>query len=292
MKNVWFVTGAARGFGAEIAKAALGAGHRVIATGRNADAVAEALGSADELLVERLDVTHPEEAVRAVRSGLDRYGRIDVLVNNAGYGQLGVFEETSLEDIRAEYETNLFGLMNVTRAVLPSMRTQRSGRIMNLSSVAGIKGMFAASIYCSSKFAVEGFSEALAAEVEPFGIKVISIAPGYFRTDFLDTRSVKYADQGIADYAPRLAEYRKFHADKNHAQPGDPAKLAQVMLTLSEIADPPATFIAGSDAVQWADEVYEHRQREVDTWRALSESTDGIWGPRAPKTSRRKARRA
>lgn len=192
MNKTWFITGATRGIGAAIAKAALDAGNKVVATGRKLEAVNQALGTAENLLPLALDVTRADQVEIAVRTAIERFGRIDVLVNNAGYGLMGPFEETAPEDIRAQFETNVFGLMAVTRAVMPGMRQQRSGRIFNISSVAGLKGVWGASPYNASKFAVEGFSQAIAQELAPFGVCVTSVSPGFFRTDFLDLSSAKY----------------------------------------------------------------------------------------------------
>ncbi len=209
---------------------------------------------------------------------MTRFSTIDVLVNNAGYGQLGVFEETTPEQIRAQFETNVFGLMSVTRAVVPIMRRQRRGRIFNISSVAGLRGIFGASAYNASKFAVEGFSQAIAQELSPFGIYVTSISPGFIRTDFLDQSSIKYSEgQSISDYAKPVADFRSFMANRSHQQAGDPVKLAAVIVHLAEVENPPVSFVAGSDAVEAATNAIKIRQEQIDQWRKLSVSTDGDW---------------
>jgi NAD(P)-dependent dehydrogenase (short-subunit alcohol dehydrogenase family) len=277
MSKIWFITGATRGMGAEIAKAALASGNQVVATGRRADAVTKALGTSDNLFVTELDITREDQVKNAVEAAINRFGRIDVLVNNAGYGHLGVFEETSLEEIRAQYNTNVFGTMSVTQAVIPFMRKQRSGRIINISSVAGLKGVFGGSIYNSSKFAVEGFSQSIAEELAPFGVYVTVVSPGFFRTDFLDLSSVKYSKAGISDYSEALAEFRDFHDNRNHFQAGDPAKLASVVLHLVQVEKPPISFVAGSDAVDWATSAINQKQDQLDEWRDISVSTDGTW---------------
>jgi NAD(P)-dependent dehydrogenase (short-subunit alcohol dehydrogenase family) len=278
MSNTWFITGASRGLGADIAKAALAAGHRVVATGRRVEAVQAAVGDAgDDLLVVPLDVTQPEQVTAAVQAAVDRFGRIDVLVNNAGYGHLGVFEQTTPEEIRAQYDTNVFGLMNVTRAVAPLMRTQRGGRIFNISSVGGLKGVFGGSVYNSSKFAVEGFSQSIAEELASFGVHVTTVAPGFFRTDFLDPSSASYTDNAIPDYEQPLQAFLEFHHGRNRTQAGDPAKLGEVLVLLAEVDDPPVSFVAGSDAVEWALGAVADRQTSVEKWRHLSVSTDGTW---------------
>jgi NAD(P)-dependent dehydrogenase (short-subunit alcohol dehydrogenase family) len=252
-----------------------------VATGRRVEAVRAAVGEhGDDLLVAALDVTQPDQVAAAVQTTLDRFGRIDVLVNNAGYGHLGVFEQTTAEEIRAQYDTNVFGLMNVTRVIAPLMRTQRGGRIFNISSVGGLKGVFGGSIYNSSKFAVEGFSQSIAEELAPFGVHVTTVAPGFFRTDFLDPSSASYTENAIPDYEAPLQAFLDFHHDRNRTQAGDPAKLGEVLVHLAEVADPPVSFVAGSDAVDWALSAAADRQSSVEQWRDLSVSTDGTWSDR------------
>jgi NAD(P)-dependent dehydrogenase (short-subunit alcohol dehydrogenase family) len=290
MSKTWFITGASRGIGAAIARAALAAGNRVVATGRQPDtarsALADAPGAQDgNLLVVALDITDAQQIHAAVGAALERFGRIDVLVNNAGYGQLGVFEQTTDADVRAQYETNVFGMMAVTRAVAPLMREQRDGRIITISSVAGLKGVFGGSIYNSSKFAVEGFVQAIAEELAHFNVHVTAVAPGFFRTDFLDPSSAKYTDNAISDYDKPLAEFLDFHRDRSHNQAGDPAKLGEVVVHLTEIDNPPVSFVAGSDAVQWALTAVEERREQVQRWHDLSVSTDGTWSQQADATS-------
>jgi NAD(P)-dependent dehydrogenase (short-subunit alcohol dehydrogenase family) len=278
VNNTWFVTGAARGIGAEIVKAALAAGDKVAATGRDPKKIEQAFGAGrDRLLPLALDVTREEQAPAAVAAAIRHFGRIDVLVNNAGYGHLGVFEESTDEEIRRQFATNVFGLMAVTRAVLPGMRKQRGGRIFNISSIAGLKGGFGAALYCASKFAVEGFSQSIAEEVAPFGVHVTAISPGYIRTDFLDPSSVRYSGGGIADYAKAVADMHAFYANRSHNQAGDPAKLAAVIVRLASAADPPVSFVAGSDAVARASDALTQRQAQLEAWRDVSVSTDGAW---------------
>jgi len=279
MPRTWFVTGAARGIGAEIVKAALNSGDRVVATGRTTRNVEQTFrGESDRLLVLPLDVTNEDQIRAEVNAAIKKFGTIDVLVNNAGYGQLGVFEETTPEQVRAQFETNVFGLMAVTRAVIPIMRKQRSGRVFNISSVAGLRGVFAASAYNASKFAVEGFSQAIAQELSPFGVYVTAISPGFIRTDFLDQSSIKYSEgQSIGDYAKPVAEFRSFMENRSHQQAGDPAKLAAVIVHLSQVENPPVSFVAGSDAVETATNAIKTQQEQIDQWRDLSVSTDGNW---------------
>ncbi|MDQ0317466.1 oxidoreductase [Amorphus orientalis] len=278
MTKTWFVTGASRGIGAEIARAALKHGDNVVATGRDASRVAAAFETdTSRLLVLSLDVTRPDEVVDAVSSAMARFGAIDVLVNNAGYGQLGLFEEISPEAIERQFATNVFGLMTVTRAVLPGMSQKRSGRIFNLSSVGGLTSSAGGSIYCSSKFAIEGFSEGLAAEVAPFGIGVTLVEPGYIRTDFLDETSVRFGDGAIADYAETSAALQSAFASYSHRQPGDPKRLAAAILELAGRDDAPLRFAAGSDAVEMIAAHMSEHKRELDAWSSLSLSTDGAF---------------
>lgn len=273
--DIWFITGASRGLGAAIARAALAAGHGVVAAGRDVAAIETALAGAgaDRLLAVALDVTAPEHLHTAIDAALARFGRIDVLVNNAGYGQLGPFEDVSAQAIQAQFATNVFGLMEVTRAVLPTMRKQRSGRVFNLSSIGGLVGFAGSSIYCASKFAVAGFSASLAPELAPFGITVTNVSPGFFRTDFLDARSVRYGDGALADYTPASSALREQFDGYNHQQPGDPAKLAQALLELARHPAPPLHFVVGADAIGMATAASAQLLADVDTWRELSEAT-------------------
>jgi NAD(P)-dependent dehydrogenase (short-subunit alcohol dehydrogenase family) len=277
--KTWFVTGAARGIGAEIVQAALHSGDPVVATGRDPRKIEQAFNAgSDRLLVLPLDVTKEDQIKTAVETAVKKFGSIDVLVNNAGFGQLGVFEEITPEQVRTQFDTNVFGLMAVTRAVIPMMRKQRSGRVFNISSVAGLRGVFGASIYNSSKFAVEGFSQAIAQELSPLGVFVTVISPGFFRTDFLDQSSVKYSEgQAIADYSKPLADFRTFMDNRSHQQAGDPAKLAAVIVHLAQVEKPPVSFVAGSDALEIAMNAIKTREEQVKQWRDLSLSTDGSW---------------
>lgn len=275
MSRIWFITGASRGIGAEIARAALAAGDKVVATGRDRDRVAQAFAEAgDRVLPLALDVTREQEVHTAVDAALARFGRIDVLVNNAGYGQLGLFEENEPGDIERQYATNVFGLFHVTRAVLPAMRQQRAGHIFNVTSVAGLIGSPGASIYCSSKFAIEGFSESLAKEVAQFGIKITIVEPGPFRTDFLDGSSVRFGSRTVADYGDFAAQTNAAYQDRNHKQQGDPVKLAQAVMVLSATEHPPLRYLAGSDGLGRFDGKLASMRSELDQWRALTLSTD------------------
>jgi NAD(P)-dependent dehydrogenase (short-subunit alcohol dehydrogenase family) len=249
-KKVWFITGAGRGLGLDIAKSALAAGHAVVATGRDPSKVAAAIGAHDDLLAAKLDVTRPEDAQAAVEQALAKFGRIDVLVNNAGNFFAGFFEELSPEQVRQQIDALLFGPMNVTRAVLPVMRKQRSGLLLSISSTAGISGGMFCTAYAAAKFGVEGWMESLAPEIAPFGIRTMLVEPGFFRTDLLTTGSTTYAEASIDDYAERTRETVAAWNSMNGKQSGDPAKLAAALVQLTELAEPPARFAAGADAVQ------------------------------------------
>jgi NAD(P)-dependent dehydrogenase (short-subunit alcohol dehydrogenase family) len=273
--KTWFITGASRGLGVEFAKAALRAGDRVVATGRKASAVHEALGpDMPQLLCADLDVTDAAHTKRAVDAAVAKFGTIDVLVNNAGYGHLGFFEESSDEDVRAQFETNVFGAFAMTRAVLPVMRAARKGHIFNLSSAAGIRGQAFASIYCSSKFALEGFSEGLAAEIAPFGIFVTIVEPGPFRTDFLTRESLRFGSTPIADYDERRSSIQAAFETRNGKQPGDPVRLADALVRLANEAKPPMRFIGGKFALDIMDKKLAGVRADIDGWRAVSAETD------------------
>jgi NAD(P)-dependent dehydrogenase (short-subunit alcohol dehydrogenase family) len=271
-KRIWFITGAGRGMGVDIAKTALAAGNAVVATGRNPDAVAEAVGAADDLLVVKLDVTSPADAEAAVKAAVDRFGRIDVLVNNAGSFEAGYFEELTPAQIEQQLATTLLGPMNVTRAVLPVMRKQRSGHVVTISSSAGFTGVEFGSAYAASKWGVEGWMESLAPEVEPFGIHTTIVNPGFFRTELLTKESTNYAPASIEDYAERNAAMRDLYESIDGKQPGDPAKLAQALLTIVDQEQPPFRFIAGADAIAQAEAKLAERQQQIDAFRDLSTS--------------------
>lgn len=273
-KKVWFITGASRGLGLEIARAVLTAGHSVVATARNPSTIEAALGKSDKLLAVKLDVTIPAQATAAVTAATEKFGRIDVLVNNAGYGQLGWFENTSDEQIRNQFETNVFGPMHVTRAVLPLMRAQRAGHIFTISSVAGFFSVAGSTTYSASKFAVEGWMEGLALEVKPFGIKVTTVGPGFFNTDFLDGSSVVYGAHDIEDYAPQVKEFTEWHHNMNHKQVGDPYKLGEVLIKLAAADSPPVRFAAGSDAYGVSMKKIKTLTDETEEWKILSAASD------------------
>ena len=271
-KKVLLITGAGRGMGVDIAKAALAAGYAVVATGRRPEAVAQAVGAAEDLLTVRLDVTDPASAQAAVREAVDRFGRIDVLVNNAGNFIAGFFEEITPDDFRAQIETNLFGPLNVTRAVLPVMRAQRSGLVVTISSTAGIVGGEFTSAYAASKFALEGWMESLAPEVAPYGIRTMLVEPGFFRTDLLTPESTSYAQPTIDDYIERTKQTVTAWNGMNGQQGGDPTKLATALVQLVSSDEPPLRWAAGADAVAALEDKGQTLIKQANAYRELSSS--------------------
>ncbi|KAB0643602.1 oxidoreductase [Burkholderia latens] len=273
-KRVWFITGASRGIGALIAQAALEDGNAVVAAGRNAAAIVERLGDSAALLPVQLDVTNEAQARAAVQAAIDTFGRIDVLVNNAGFGLLGAVEESADSDVRRMFDTNVFGLLNVTRAVLPAMRANRSGHVINISSIGGYRAAAGFGVYSSTKFAVEGITEALHAELKPLGIHATVVEPGYFRTDFLDASSLVVAPHVIDDYDETSGAVRRKATQLNHNQPGDPAKLAAAMIALADAADPPLRLPLGTDTLAAIAAKNAYVTEETEAWKALASSTD------------------
>jgi NAD(P)-dependent dehydrogenase (short-subunit alcohol dehydrogenase family) len=271
-KKIWFITGAGRGMGVDFAKAALAAGHSVVATGRDASRVSKALGPSDELLVVKLDVTSPADAEAAVRAAVDRFGRIDVLVNNAASFYAGYFEELTPHQVERQLATSLFGPMNVTRAVLPVMRKQRSGHLVAISSSAGLSGFEFCAAYAASKFGLEGWMESLAPEVAPFGIATTVVNPGFFRTELLTEQSTDYAEPSVSDYDERRSKQLEFWKSQNGKQVGDPAKLARALVTIVEQEKPLLRFIAGADSIDTAEQKIAALQQQVSSVRGLSTS--------------------
>jgi NAD(P)-dependent dehydrogenase (short-subunit alcohol dehydrogenase family) len=272
-RKVWFITGAGRGMGADLAKAVLAAGHALVATGRDPGRLADLLRPSDDLLAVRLDVTRRSDAEAAVKATVERFGRIDVLVNNAGTFEAGFFEELTPEQIERQLATNLFGQMHVTRAVLPVMRRQRSGHVITISSTAGLaSGVEFTSAYAAAKFAIEGWMEALRVEVAPFGIHTTVVNPGFFRTELLSEQSTRYAEASVADYDERrtalLAAWKATHGQ----QAGDPAKLAQALLTIAGQESPPRRFLAGADAIATAEQKIADLRADIESNRPLSTS--------------------
>ena len=272
--RVWMITGASRGIGARIAEAALAQGDAVVVTARNAASLEKRFGQSDALLPLALDVTDEAQARHAVGAALERFGRIDVLVNNAGYGLLGAVEESTADEVRRLYDTNVFGLLHVTRAVLPGMRARRAGHVINISSLGGVRSSAGFGLYCSTKFAVEGITEALHAELAPLGIHATVVEPGYFRTEFLDTGSLAVSPQVLDDYAQSAGAVRGAARRINLNQPGDPVRLAQAVMQLVASPTPPLRLPLGTDTLQTIAEKHAFVERETAQWRAVAASTD------------------
>jgi len=277
MKNkVWFITGASKGFGFEIAKAALASGDQVVATVRkNAGELATRLNGGDRVLVVTLDVTREKEVKAGVDEAIDRFKRIDVLVNNAGYGLLAATEEASAEEVRKQYDTNVFGLLNVTRAILPQLRKQASGHIINISSLFGyLNNLPGFGLYGSTKYAVEGISEGLATELKPLGIQVTAVAPGLFSTDFVSADSYQSSAVVLDAYKETVGAVRAYVGQFHGNQPGDPAKLAAVIVKLAASENPPLHLPIGSDAIKKFREKTAQISKEVEEWEPVSTGTD------------------
>jgi NAD(P)-dependent dehydrogenase (short-subunit alcohol dehydrogenase family) len=276
MNKTWFITGASRGIGFEIAQAALALGDNVIATARNVTGLRERLGQPAKQKLEciELDVKNYDQAKAVVSQSIERFNSIDILVNNAGFGQLGYFETIEKHAIEQQFATNVFGLMQVTRAVLPVMRKQQRGHIVNLSSIGGALGFDGASIYCAAKFAVEGFSESLALEVARFGIGVTIVEPGFFRTDFLDDSSVRYGQLELQDYIDIAHAQKSQYDEYSHVQLGDPKKLAKLIVDTASAIEPPLRLIAGTDALSMSRDALNARMSELEQWADASVTTD------------------
>ena len=272
-RNVWFITGAGRGMGADFARAVLTAGHALVATGRDSERVSKVLGQSHDLLTVKLDVTQGRDAEAAVQAAVERFGRIDVLVNNAASFYAGFFEELTPQQIERQLAASLIGPMNVTRAVLPVMRKQRSGHIISISSSAGLAAGFDfVSAYAASKFGLEGWMESLQAEVAPFGIHTTIVNPGFFRTELLTEQSTDYAAPSIEDYAERREAQLEFWKSQNGKQSGDPARLARALITIAGQEPPPRRFIAGADAIATAEQKVADLKAQIEANRDLSTS--------------------
>ena len=271
-RKVWFITGAGRGMGVDFAKAALAAGHAVVATGRDPARMSKALGQPNDLLAVKLDVTSRADAQAAVRDAVHRFGRIDVLINNAASFYAGYFEDLTPEQMERQLAVSLLGPMNVTRAVLPVMRKQRLGHVISISSSAGLVGFEFCTAYAASKFGLEGWMESLHAEIAPFGITSTIVNPGFFRTELLTEQSTNYAEASVGDYAERRAKQIEFWKSQNGLQSGDPAKLARALITIAGQEPPPRRFIAGADAVGTAEQKIADLKAQIDANRDLSTS--------------------
>jgi NAD(P)-dependent dehydrogenase (short-subunit alcohol dehydrogenase family) len=270
--KVWLITGAGRGMGVDIAKAALAAGHKVVATGRNTDSVAKALGENENILIVKLDVTKQADADAAVNAAVEKFSRVDVLVNNAANFMAGFFEELTQEEIEQQLQTSLYGPMMVTRAVLPVMRRQHSGHIIAISSTAGLTSLEFCSAYSASKFGLEGFIQALQTEIAPFGINTTIVNPGFFRTELLTEQSTKYAANSIKDYKEKRQQLMQFWKGADGQQSGDPAKLAEALIKIASEEKPPLRFLAGADAVATAEQVSSTLHEQANAYRELSSS--------------------
>lgn len=274
-QKVWFITGAARGIGLEILKAVLETGDNVVATVRSsAESLADKLGNPENLQVVLLDITDEQQAIAAANQAVQKFGQIDVLVNNAGYGLLSAVEEATADEVRKNFETNVFGLLNVTRAVLPHMRKKRSGHIINISSVGGLSGYIGWGVYGSTKFAVEGLTEAFALELAPLGIHATVVAPGFFRTEFLDAASLTRSSHIISDYDETVGEMRKFATQANKKQPGDPVKLAKAIVKVANAEKPPVHLPLGKDSLQRYREKTANFEKDIEAWYDVITGTD------------------
>jgi len=271
--RVWFITGASRGFGLEIAKAVLEQGGAVVAAARNPDECRERLKSLGDVLAVRCDVTDRASVALAVDEAARHYGKIDVLVNNAGFGLLGAMEELESRELEDVFKTNVFGVHTVTRAILPILREQHSGYIVNISSAGGFTASPGWGAYNSSKFALEGMSESLAQELAPLGIKVLIVEPGYFRTDFLND-SMKTAAKSISDYHQTAGKMRETANARNRKQPGDPRKAALAIVKAVESPEPPLRLCLGPDCFDRIGNKLTAVRNELDKWRDVSLNTD------------------
>ena len=271
-KRVWLITGAGRGMGVDFARAALASGHAVVASGRDRERVSKVLGTSSDLLAVKLDVTSAADAQAAMRAAVDRFGRLDVLVNNAASFYAGYFEELTPDQMSQQIAASLIGPMNVTRAVLPVMRKQRAGHIISISSSAGLSGFEFGTAYAASKFGLEGWMESLHAEVAPFGISTTIVNPGFFRTELLTEQSTNFAEPSIEDYDERRTKQLEFWKAQNGRQSGDPAKLARALILIASLEPPPRRFIAGADAIGTAEQKVADLKAQIHANRDLSTS--------------------
>jgi NAD(P)-dependent dehydrogenase (short-subunit alcohol dehydrogenase family) len=276
MSKVWFITGAGSGIGAGIARAALRAGDRVVATGRNLEKMRLVFPEVapESMAFVQLDVASEAQAKVAIDEAIKRFGRIDVLVNNAGYSLLGNFEQMTTAEIQQQFATNFYGVVQVMQAALPVMRRQRSGHIINISSVAGVVGLKHCAAYAATKFAVEGLSLSVATEVEQFGIKITLVEPGFFRTNLLDAQSVRWVSKVVEDYAPE-GTAEDMWSKYSGTQPNDPAKLGDALVKIAAMQNPPKVFAAGSDALSTITPAIEDRLRDMRVHETLSKGMEG-----------------
>ncbi|WP_121810091.1 oxidoreductase [Mucilaginibacter kameinonensis] len=274
-QKVWFITGASRGFGLEISKAVLASGDKLVATVRkNPETFSAQFDNNPNQLVVPLDITNEEQAKEAAAKAIEHFGRIDVLVNNAGFGLLSAVEEATAEEVKKNYDTNVFGLLNVTRAILPYMRKERAGHVINVSSVGGLAAYYGWGVYGSTKFAVEGLTEAMALELAPLGIHATVVAPGFFRTNFLDESSLIRTSNEIADYHETVGNMRALATELSYKQPGDPEKLAQAFIKLAAAENPPVHLPLGSDTLQRFREKTAAFEKDIEAWYDVIVGTD------------------
>jgi NAD(P)-dependent dehydrogenase (short-subunit alcohol dehydrogenase family) len=274
-QKTWFITGAGRGFGLNITEAVLNSGDNVVATVRNnPEDLAVKFGNNPNLLVVVLDTTNEEQAIAAAASGIAKFGKIDVLVNNAGYGLLSAVEEATSKEVFNNFNVNVFGVLNTTRAILPYMREKRSGHIINISSIGGLSAYFGWGVYGATKFAIEGITEGLAMELAPLGIHATVVAPGFFRTNFLDQSSLVRSENIIEDYNETVGEMRKFATTANKKQPGDPIKLAAAFLKLAASEKPPVHLPLGSDTLERFRFKTKNFEEDITNWYDTIVGTD------------------
>ncbi|WEK70062.1 MAG: SDR family NAD(P)-dependent oxidoreductase [Candidatus Chryseobacterium colombiense] len=274
-KKVWFVTGASKGLGLALIKKLLQQNYRVAATTRNVQSLISEIGTTSETFLPlEVSLTDNENVQSAIAKTIEHFGQLDIVVNNAGYGQLGTLEELSDKEARANFDVNVFGTLNVIRNAMPHLRLQRSGHIFNISSIGGYSGNFPGwGIYCSTKFAVAGLTEALAEEIKDFGVKATVVYPGYFRTDFLSKESVRIPENSIPEYeAARNSE--QAHLDEiNGNQPNDPDKGAEAIIAISEVENPPVHFLLGSGTDEYLNNKIQWITGDAEKWSELTFST-------------------
>ena len=273
-KKVWFITGSSTGFGRELAEELLEQGHKVVATARKPESLNDLATKFPETARSvKLDVTKPDEVRAAIAEAVKEFGRIDVVVNNAGYGLIGAVEEASIDQIRHQFETNVFGALDVIRAVLPQLREQKGGHILNLSSVGGFVGFPSSGHYSATKFALEAYSESLSKEAEHLGIKVTIVEPGAFRTDF-NGRSLAVAENQLPDVYPSTKFFSDWLIENDGKQPGDPRKAAQAMIKAVEAEDTPLRLVLGEDAITTIEADIDAVSKNIAEWRKIGVETN------------------
>lgn len=274
-QKVWFITGGNKGLGAAMVNEALENGYNVVATARNVESAEKTIGKHPNLLILKLDITNDQQVKQAVSAAIERFGQIDVLVNNAGYGLLGYFEEMSAESIRNQFDTNVFGTMNITREILPIMRKQGNGFVVVVSSTSGIKSVNGGAVYSASKFAVEGWAEGMNIDMKPFGIRFMLLEPGAFRTDFAnENASLQLPDLKVDDYEEQRDNLNKIFADMNGNQAGNPAKLAKALIKVLNVENPPLRLLISKGAIGSVESYYKSRFAEFEKWKEVSADSD------------------